>query len=73
MEKVYGKFAYIIGQYIKNKFSKISTRYPARQGILGITFDPEHRNERFTVISFMGFPAILSTFQSFEICIFNRK
>ena len=37
------------------------------------TFDPELRNERFTLISFMGFPAILSTLQPFQICIFNRK
>ena len=36
------------------------------------TFDPELRNERFTLISFIGFPAILSTLQPFEICIFNR-
>ena len=35
--------------------------------------DPELRNERFTLISFMGFPAILSTLQPFQICIFNRK
>ena len=37
------------------------------------TFDLELRNERFTLISFMGFPAILSTLQPFQICIFNRK
>ena len=36
------------------------------------TFDPELRNERFILISFIGFPAILSTLQPFEICIFNR-
>ena len=36
------------------------------------TFDSELRNERFTLISFIGFPAILSTLQPFEICIFNR-
>ena len=36
------------------------------------TFDPELRNERFTLISFIGFLAILSTLQPFEICIFNR-
>ena len=39
----------------------------------GDTFDPELRNERFTLISFIGFPAIFSTLQPFEICIFNRK
>ena len=42
-------------------------------GVYSTTFDPELRNERFTLISFMGFPAILSTLQAFEICIFNRK
>ena len=47
---------------------------PDTQGVVySTTFDPELRNERFTVISFMGFPAILSTLQPFEICIFNRK
>ena len=30
-------------------------------------------NIRFTLISFMGFPAILSALQPFQICIFNRK
>ena len=42
-------------------------------GIYSKTFDPELRNERFTLISFIGFPAIFSTLQPFEICIFNRK
>ena len=42
-------------------------------GVYSTTFDPELRNERFTLISFIGFPAILSTLQPFEICIFNRK
>ena len=37
------------------------------------TFDPELRNVRFTLISFMGFPAILSKLQPLEVCIFNRK
>ena len=37
------------------------------------TFYPELRNERFTLISFMGFPAILSALQPFQICICNRK
>ena len=37
------------------------------------TFDPELRNERFTLISFMGFPAILSALWPFQICICNRK
>ena len=37
------------------------------------TFDTELRNVSFPLISFMGFPAILSTLQSFQICIYNRK
>ena len=37
------------------------------------TFDAKLRNVSFALISFMGFPAILSTLQPFEICIFNRK
>ena len=37
------------------------------------TIDLELRNERFTLISFMGFPAILSTLQPFQIYIFKRK
>ena len=45
-------------------------------GVHSTTFGPELRNVRyvrFTLISFMGFPAILSTLQPFQICIFNRK
>ena len=38
-----------------------------------IFFYPELRNESFALISFMGFPAILSALHSFQICIFNRK
>ena len=56
----------------KSRFSQISTRYLVG-GVYSTTFDPEHRNERFTLIYFMGFPAILSTLQAFEIYIFNRK
>ena len=37
------------------------------------TFDPELRNVSFALISFMGFPAILSTLQPFQICIYKRK
>ena len=43
------------------------------RGVHSTTFDPELRNESFVLISFMGFPAILSTLQPFHICIFNRK
>ena len=37
------------------------------------TFDAELRNVSFALISFMGFPAILSTLQPFQICIYSRK
>ena len=43
------------------------------EGVHSTTFHPELRNERFTLISFMGFPAILSALQPFQICIFIRK
>ena len=42
-------------------------------GVYSTNFDAELRNERFTLITFIGFPAILSTLQSFEIYIVNRK
>ena len=42
-------------------------------GVHSTTFHLELRNERFILISFMGFPTILSTLQPFQICIFNRK
>ena len=42
-------------------------------GIHSTTFHLELRNERFILISFMGFPTILSTLQPFQICIFNRQ
>ena len=42
-------------------------------GVHSATFDPELRNESFALISCMGFPAILSALQPFQICIFNRK
>ena len=42
-------------------------------GVHSTTFHLELRNERFILISFMEIPAILSTLQPFQICIFNRK
>ena len=42
-------------------------------GVHFTTFDPELRNERLTLISSIGFPAILSTLQPFYLCISNRK
>ena len=56
----------------KSKISKMSTRCQIL-GIHSTTYHPELRNERLILISFMGFPAILSTLQPFQICIFNRK
>ena len=37
------------------------------------TFDLELRNVSFELISFMGFPAILSALQPFQICICKRN
>ena len=42
-------------------------------GIHSTTFDAELRNVSFALISFMGFPAILSTLQPFQIYIYHRK
>ena len=42
-------------------------------GVLSTTFELELRNKRFTFISFMGFPAILSALQPFQMCFFNGK
>ena len=42
-------------------------------GVHSTTLDPELRNERFTLISFMGFPAMLGAIQSSQMCIFNKK
>ena len=43
------------------------------RGVYSTTFHHELRNERFTLISFIGFTAILSTLQPYQICICNRK
>ena len=37
------------------------------------TFDADLRNVSFALISFMGFPIILSTLQPFRMCIYHRK
>ena len=42
-------------------------------GVHSTTFHLKLRNERFTLMSFMGFPAILSTLQPFQMCIFNEN
>ena len=47
--------------------------WPVRWGVDHLsTSDPELRNVCFALISFMGFPAILSTLQPFQICIYKR-
>ena len=56
----------------KKRISKISTRCQ-NWGVHSTTCDPELRNESCALISFMGFPAILSALQPFQICISNRK
>ena len=56
----------------KSRISKISIRCQI-WGVHSTTFHLELRNERFTLISFMGFPTILNTLQPFQICIFNRQ
>ena len=58
--------------HAKVEFNKFPPDVKSR-GVHSTTFDPELRNERFTLISLMGFPAILSTLQPFQICICNRK
>ena len=42
-------------------------------GVYSATVHHELWNERFTLISFIGFAAILITLQPFQICICNRK
>ena len=52
------------------------TRFPPDselEGIHSTTFDAELRNVSFPLISFMGFPTILSALQPFQICIYNWK
>ena len=58
--------------HVKVEFPRFSPDFRTG-GVHSATFDPELRNDRFTLISFMGFPAILSTLQLFQICICNRK
>ena len=56
----------------KSRISKNSTRCQ-NWGVHSTTFHLQLRNERFTLISFMGFPAILSTLQPFQMCILNEN
>ena len=57
----------------KSRISKIFTTHQNPGGNHLSTFDAELRYVSFALISFMGFPAILSTLQPFQICIYNRK
>ena len=54
---------------LRNEFKKFSNP----EVVHSTTFHLELRNERFTLISFMEFPTILSTLQPFQICTLNRK
>ena len=58
---------------LRNEFKKKFPPDVRSWGVHSTTFDPELRYERFILISFMGFPTILSTLQPFQMCIFNRK
>ena len=53
--------------------SELILKFFSIWGVSSTTFDPALRNERFTLISFMGLPAILSALQPFQICMSNRK
>ena len=57
----------------KSRIPHISTRCQ-NWGVNHLsTFDPELRNVSFALISFMVFPAILSTLQPFQICAYKRN
>ena len=53
--------------------SEMNLNFFPIMGVHSTTSDPELRNDKFTLISFMGFPAILSALQPFQICICNSK
>ena len=56
----------------KSRISNTSTRCQ-NQGGQSQPFDATLRNVSFALIYFMGFPAIWSTLQPFQICIYNSK
>ena len=66
-----GVYSTTFDPVLRNKVKKFS--HVGLQGGTFNNFDPELRNERFTLISFMEFHTILSTLQPFEIYTFNRK
>ena len=59
----------------KRRITRISTRCHNQEGKFNhlSTTDPELRNVSFPLISFMGFSAILSPLQPFQICIYKGK
>ena len=67
----------IIFHHIQAKSELKNFRWEPGQSDGGVnhfsTFDPELRNISFALISFMGFPAIVSALQPFQICIHKRK
>ena len=56
----------------KSRISNTSTRCQNQRG-QSQPFDAQLRNVSFALIYFMGFPAIWSTLQPFQICIYNSK
>ena len=52
-------------------WSNVNAFWTIGWGVHSTTFDAEVRNVSFALISFMGFPAIFSTLQLFQICIYN--
>ena len=67
----------IIFHHVQAKSELKNFRWHPGQSDWGVnhlsTFDPELRNVSFALISFMGFPAILSALQPFQICIQKRN
>ena len=56
----------------KSRISNTSTRCQNQRG-QSQPFHAQPRNVNFALIYFMGFPAIWSTSQPFQICIYNSK
>ena len=67
----------IIFHHVQAKSELKNFRWHPGQSDWGVnhlsTFDLELRNVSFELISFMGFPAILSALQPLQICIFKRE
>ena len=69
----WGVHSRIFNPDLRNTFKNFSNA----RGVHSTTLHLQLRNERFTLIftliSFMGFPAILSTLQPFQMCILNEN